>query len=394
MHVAVLAPPLHGHVTPTLGVVQQLTSRGHRVSFLSSEEFAPALQAVGARVVPVPAIPQRTISATGTTGSALASIRNLLLARDCRTVTTAVKAFGDDRPDVVLYNFVERFAGRTLARYWGGRAARYFPTYAITDALPLAEVFPASGNQQSGPASPESRNKAAAVQRSLGLPVEESSYDLLAEEELNLVFLPSAFQPHSEALGSGYHFVGPIMTGRSSHGSWTPPHSGRPVLYVSLGTLRVSSPDFFREALAAFAEEDLHLVMSIGTVIDPADLGPLPPHCEVHAHLPQLEVLRHTSVFVTHGGMNSTMEALTLGVPLVVVPQMPEQEATARRVADLGLGVHLPPAKVTPETLRAAVRQIRDDLTYADAAAAFGSRAGDGGGAPAVADALESLVAS
>jgi UDP:flavonoid glycosyltransferase YjiC (YdhE family) len=39
--------------------------------------------------------------------------------------------------------------------------------------------------------------------------------------------------------------------------------------------------------------------------------------------------------------MNSTMEALYFGVPLVTFPRQPEQEATARRVEELGLGRRL-----------------------------------------------------
>jgi MGT family glycosyltransferase len=79
-------------------------------------------------------------------------------------------------------------------------------------------------------------------------------------------------------------------------------------------------------------------------------------------NVPQLEVLPHVDVFVTHGGMNSTMESLSFGVPLVVVPQMKEQEMTARRVQELGLGLALESETLTAETLRATVEQVASDL--------------------------------
>jgi MGT family glycosyltransferase len=76
-------------------------------------------------------------------------------------------------------------------------------------------------------------------------------------------------------------------------------------------------------------------VLAVGGV-DPAALGPIPPNVEVHAHVPQLAVLRRARVFVTPAGMGSTMESLYFGVPMVAVPQMAEQRVNADRVAEAG----------------------------------------------------------
>ncbi len=59
--------------------------------------------------------------------------------------------------------------------------------------------------------------------------------------------------------------------------------------------------------------------------------------------------------------MNSTMEAMNAGVPLVVIPQMYEQELTAKRVDDLGLGVYLPKEEVTVSRLQEAVQAVAGD---------------------------------
>jgi len=66
-------------------------------------------------------------------------------------------------------------------------------------------------------------------------------------------------------------------------------------------------------------------------------------------------VLQQTSVFVTQGGMNSVMESLYFGVPMVVIPQMREQEMTAQRCAEFGLGIALDQSNLTAEKLRAAM---------------------------------------
>lgn len=51
----------------------------------------------------------------------------------------------------------------------------------------------------------------------------------------------------------------------------------------------------------------------------------------------QLEVLAHESVgcFVTHCGFNSTLEALSLGVPMVAMPQWTDQRTNAKYVEDV-----------------------------------------------------------
>jgi UDP:flavonoid glycosyltransferase YjiC (YdhE family) len=40
----------------------------------------------------------------------------------------------------------------------------------------------------------------------------------------------------------------------------------------------------------------------------------------VRQQVPQLEILPYTKLFITHGGMNSTMEAVNYGVPMIVIP--------------------------------------------------------------------------
>ncbi|KAM1186271.1 hypothetical protein PS2_015156 [Malus domestica] len=57
----------------------------------------------------------------------------------------------------------------------------------------------------------------------------------------------------------------------------------------------------------------------------------------------QLEVLGHRSVgcFVTHGGWNSTLEGLSLGVPMVVMPQWSDQPTNAKFVELWGVGVRV-----------------------------------------------------
>ncbi|KAI3893510.1 hypothetical protein MKX03_022838 [Papaver bracteatum] len=83
---------------------------------------------------------------------------------------------------------------------------------------------------------------------------------------------------------------------------------------------------------------------------------------------PQLEVLSHVAVgcFVTHCGWNSTLEALSLGVPMVGIPQWTDQPTNAKFVADewkVGVRVKVNDEEKgiwTREDLEAAIREVME----------------------------------
>ena len=80
------------------------------------------------------------------------------------------------------------------------------------------------------------------------------------------------------------------------------------------------------------------------------------------------------------GGMNSANEALWFGVPLLVVPQRGDQHLVARRVAELGAGLRMPPDEVTADRLRDAVRALRSAPEYRERALAQGASLRSAGG--------------
>ena len=137
-----------------------------------------------------------------------------------------------------------------------------------------------------------------------------------------------------------------------------------PLVYVSLGTLFNAEATFFRNCFEAFGDLDARVIMSIGSNVSETSLGPAPANFNVQRFVPQLEVLQQASAFVTHGGMNSVSESLYYGVPVVVIPQMGEQEVVGRRVAQLGAGLYVAKAKATAATLRDAVEQLLAEDRY------------------------------
>jgi MGT family glycosyltransferase len=77
--------------------------------------------------------------------------------------------------------------------------------------------------------------------------------------------------------------------------------------------------------------------------------------------VPQLAALDRADVFVSHAGMNSIMESMHFGTPVVAIPHMPEQKIIADRLVSLGLGTRLDEADLSATLLREAVDRVAAD---------------------------------
>ena len=109
--------------------------------------------------------------------------------------------------------------------------------------------------------------------------------------------------------------------------------------------------------------------MSIGEKTQLSDLGDIPENFIVKHYVPQTEVLKYTRLFITHGGMNSTHEALYYGAPLIVIPQNADQPIIARQVARIGAGITLEMQNLTADQLRETVDHVLNHLSFQKSAA-------------------------
>ena len=87
-------------------------------------------------------------------------------------------------------------------------------------------------------------------------------------------------------------------------------------------------------AVDALADAPVRVLLTVGTEVDPADLGAVPANVHVEPWVPQGAVMAHASAMVGHGGSGSTLAAMAAGMPLAVVPLFADQPENADRVAD------------------------------------------------------------
>lgn len=364
LHVAFLPFPAFGHINVTLPIVAELVRRGHRVTYATNSRFAPLVTAAGATVLPYESwlasrkLPDR-VDADYMAHEPVRSIDEAIA-----TVPIYRDGFGDDVPDVLLYDVSTFAAGRVLARTWKRPAIEMFATFASNEHYSLTErigAMYAGEIDGSHPAIIDFFVKMGALLHQHGLADVTLEEFTAPADEANLVFLPRAFQPAGETFDDRFAFVGPCVGNRPSP-QWRPPAPDRPVVLVSMGTVSYDQPEaFVRTCLEAFAGTRWHAVVAVGQEVDRDALGAVPANVELMSWVPQLAVLERAEVFVSHAGMNSAMEAMYFGTPVVALPHMPEQRIVAARLAELGLGVDLSGQPVTADRLRAAVDALAAD---------------------------------
>ncbi|TFC91528.1 glycosyltransferase [Cryobacterium sp. TMT3-29-2] len=138
---------------------------------------------------------------------------------------------------------------------------------------------------------------------------------------------------------------------------WLAMDSDLPVVYVSFGSFLSVRGDVLARVAEALASLDVRVAVATGAT-DPAELGPIPDSWLVRAFLPQVTVLAHSALAVSHGGNNSVTEAMTSGVPLLLLPFSTDQFAGAAAVERCGFGLSLAPNTATAEELRAAMAAL------------------------------------
>jgi MGT family glycosyltransferase len=170
--------------------------------------------------------------------------------------------------------------------------------------------------------------------------------------------------------------------------------NGKPLIYASFGTLLNARLPMFRVIAEACLGFDCQLLISLGGGSSPEELGPLPGDTLVMGYVPQLQILPHVTLMITHGGMNSVLECLSAGVPMVVLPVSLDQPAIAARVAWTGTGVALPLQQCTVADLHEKIKEVLSNPAYRQRAQEFRDIIAAEDGLNKAADLIEKVAAT
>jgi MGT family glycosyltransferase len=136
----------------------------------------------------------------------------------------------------------------------------------------------------------------------------------------------------------------------------------------------------------------LQLVLSIGDQLDPEQIGPVPKNAIIVKRAPQLELLKQTSVCITHAGLNTVLESLAQGVPQVAVPVTFDQPGVAARIAHHQTGVVTSLEKLTADHLSTLLDEVLTNSIYRDNAGELQKAIARTSGLSAAADLVETSL--
>jgi MGT family glycosyltransferase len=177
---------------------------------------------------------------------------------------------------------------------------------------------------------------------------------------------PAEFEFPREQLPAWFHFTGPYHSSASREPVLFPYEklTGKPLIYASMGTLQNRLIRVFQDIATACVGLDAQLVISLGGSAKPESLPELPGNPLVVEYAPQLEMLKKATLMITHAGMNTTMECLMNGVPMVAIPVTNDQPGVAARIAWTGAGEAIPVSKLSVKRLQKAVKQVLTEDSY------------------------------
>jgi UDP:flavonoid glycosyltransferase YjiC (YdhE family) len=354
-------PATLGHVHPMVPLARAMAARGHEVLWAVPDDGVAHVEQAGIRAAP-------------------AGQAGLTQVPEVRRLYPELNDLPPlEVPDVMFGKLFGAILAPAMLADLTPVALEWRPDLVVTDAgefaghIVAAELGVPSVAKGFGPLLPGRRVAAADEElaplwRSRGL--EPRPYGG-AYDHLYLDIYPPGLHPSAPAHVPRRQLVRPVAgDGRVDGSSPLPLPAGRsdaPLVYVTMGTV-FNDPEPLKVTLAAMAELDVRVLVTVGPKADPDTLGEQPSHVRVEQYVPQTCVLQRCDVVVSHAGSGTVLATLTLGLPQLCLPQGADQFLNAAAVASAGAGISLMPGEGDPDAVRDAVARLLADGSFRDAA--------------------------
>ena len=130
---------------------------------------------------------------------------------------------------------------------------------------------------------------------------------------------------------------------------------GSALIYLSLGSLGSADVELMKRLVDILSRTPHRYIVSTG-----------PQHAEYELagnmagaeFLPQTTLIPQVDAVITHGGNNTTTEAIHFGKPMVLLPLFWDQYDNAQRMSEVGFGVRLPTYTFSEAEMTAALATV------------------------------------
>ncbi|MFD0771968.1 macrolide family glycosyltransferase [Bacillus sp. CGMCC 1.60114] len=387
--VLVIGFPGEGHINPTLAIVEELIRRGETVVYYCIEQYRNKIEKTRASFRPYEDFTSQIdiMKKIDEGHNPLEMIYRIVNVAD-KIVPTILKEIKEESYDYVIYdnNFI---VGVMIANVLRLPKISSCTTFAFNHHMSFGSTSKLNEITKSSPMYQVCLDTMQKWEKQYNI-VCNSLFDIMNQPgDITIVFTSKLYQPRAELFDDSFIFVGPSISPRKdvSHFPIEKLKTER-VIFISMGTVFNQQPKFYETCFEAFQDMEATFVLAVGKKTDISQFKNIPSNFLVYNYVSQLEVLQHTNVFITHGGMNSSSEGLYFGVPLVVIPVAGDQPIVAKRVEELGAGIQLDRLQLTAKMLCEATEQVLNNKEFSQNSHTIGKSLKEAGGYKKAVDAI------
>lgn len=393
-HFAVVSPPLFSHLQAMRALAQELRRNGHRVTLISDGDYplSPRLREAQRRV-------QRYSSGhLFRIIGALAELTDVL----CQQLPEMIEQEG---VDALIVDQMEP-AGGIVAQALG------LPFISVACALPVnrephyplpvmpfkfaeddkaRRLYHTSERIYDRLMRPHGRVIARHARR-FGLPPRQRLDECLSPRLQIAQGIPALDFPRRQP-PDNFHYVGALRENAFPEPE-THPRAAPPRAYASLGTLQGHRAGLFHKIAAACQDVGAKVLIAHCDGLNDAEAESLyrSGATWVRSFVDQPDAIRHADVVITHGGLNTVLDAIAAATPVLAMPVTFDQPAVAARVAWSQIGRRVSRFATRGQMAKHLEHLLNDD-GYRIAVAAAGEQLRQAGGARHAAWLIEQALA-
>ena len=196
------------------------------------------------------------------------------------------------------------------------------------------------------------------------------------------IFAPREFDFPNLTIASHQHYIG-FMTNETYNDKSEPVYGNAwpyishlrerknlKLIFCSFGTIEPSSSEvifsFIKKLANVTTRQNYILVVAVKAKQEDVDKLTAKGNIYIFNFVPQLQVLKHADLFITHGGLNSIREAVYAEVPMLLYPIHPEYDpvGNAARIAYHQLGLRGYAATDTEDDIGKKIKTLLSNPLY------------------------------
>lgn len=414
-HFGIICPPYSGHLNPLSALGRELIARGHCVTVLQISDLEAKVRSEGLGFQPIgqSLYQPGSLAASFQELTKLSEIEALRYSVDfcrhmteiiCQDAPTAIESAGIE---VLLVDQLEP-VGQTIAHYLNLPFVCISSGQVIHRRADMPPFFTPWKYHKATWAYLRNYIAYQILDRSCQPILQTinhyrrqwklSDYRHIYAVEGALAHIsqqPAAFEFPCPNLPTYLHYTGPLRNASPQPVSFPFDQlTGQPLIYASLGSVQNTKHELFHCIAAACQGLDVQLVITHGGGMDAEAVRCLPGTPLVVEYAPQLEVLTKASLTITHGGLNTTIDSLSCGVPLVAIPITFEQPGNSARIRWTQTGEVISLSQLNVPKLRAAIQRVLMEPIYLQNAQRFQQAIQQAGGVERAATLIEQSIAT